>query len=84
MYIRIYRRDGGVDVDSLKQSVLECVTNGDPMVVFVTIEAIPALFEQGNRIAIMALVSCCVMALVSCFQHEPSGHLFGNIICVSF
>ena len=57
MYIRIYRRDGGVDVDSLKQSVLECVTNGDPMVVFVTIEAIPALFEQGNRMAIMALVS---------------------------
>jgi HEAT repeat protein len=51
-------RDGGVDVDSLKESVLDCVKDGDPMVVFVTIESIPALFSQGNRMAIMALVRC--------------------------
>jgi HEAT repeat protein len=51
-------RDGGVDVDALKESVLDCVKDGDPMVVFVTIESIPALFSQGNRMAIMALARC--------------------------
>ena len=52
------------DVDSLKESVLECVKDGDPMVVLVTIEAIPALFSRGNRMAIMALVRC--------LRHESS------------
>ena len=51
-------RDSGVDVDSLKESVLECVKDGDPMVVFVTIEAIPKIFDHGNRLGIMALVRC--------------------------
>ena len=51
-------RDGGVDVHSLKESVLECVKDGDPMVVLVTVEAIPALFDKGNRMGIMALVRC--------------------------
>ena len=54
-------RDAGVDdalIRVLKESVLECVTDSDPMVVFVTIEAIPALFAHGNRHAIMALVRC--------------------------
>ena len=46
----------GVDVVALKESLLDCVKDADPMVVFVTIEAIPALFDQSDRMAVMALV----------------------------
>jgi HEAT repeat protein len=56
--------DNGVDVNILKESVLESVKHDDPMVVLVTIEAIPALFDRGNRMA--------VLTLVRCLRHESS------------